>query len=65
MPINSAEHVVMGARALAPALGNRMIAAEFMGKPVIIRELLRLDFQGGDRAGKLTRVSKPAKSRII
>jgi uncharacterized protein (DUF2252 family) len=35
LPTNSAERVVMGARALAPALGNRMIAAEFLGKPVI------------------------------
>jgi hypothetical protein len=43
MPTNSAERVVMGARALVPALGNRMIAAEFMGKPVIIRELLPQD----------------------
>jgi len=45
MPANSAERVVMGARALAPALGNRMIAAEFMGKPVVIRELLPQDLK--------------------
>jgi uncharacterized protein (DUF2252 family) len=45
MPANSAERVVMGARALAPALGNRMIAAEFLGKPVIIRELLPQDLK--------------------
>ena len=45
MPANSAERVVMAARALAPALGNRMIAAEFLGKPVIIRELLPQDLK--------------------
>jgi uncharacterized protein (DUF2252 family) len=45
MPANSAERVVMGARALAPALGNRMIAAEFLGKPVVIRELLPQDLK--------------------
>ena len=45
MPANSAERVVMGARALAPALGNRMIAAEFLGKPVIVRELLPQDLK--------------------
>ena len=45
MPANSAERVVMGARALAPALGDRMIAAEFLGKPVVIRELLPQDLK--------------------
>ncbi len=45
MPANSAERVVMGARALAPPLGNRMIAAELMGKPVIVRELLPQDLK--------------------
>jgi uncharacterized protein (DUF2252 family) len=45
LPANSAERVVMGARALAPALGNRMISAEFLGKPVVIRELLPQDLK--------------------
>jgi uncharacterized protein (DUF2252 family) len=44
-PENSAERVVMGARALAPALGDRMIAAEFLGKPVVVRELLPQDLK--------------------
>ncbi len=35
----------MGARALAPALGNRMIAADLLGKPVIVRELLPQDLK--------------------
>jgi uncharacterized protein (DUF2252 family) len=45
MPTDSAERVVMAARALAPALGDRMIAAEFLGKPVIVRELLPQDLK--------------------
>jgi uncharacterized protein (DUF2252 family) len=45
LPANSAERVVMGARALAPALGDRMIAAEFLGKPVVVRELLPQDLK--------------------
>ena len=45
MPADSAERVVMGARALAPALGDRMIAAEFLGKPVVVRELLPQDLK--------------------
>ena len=45
MPADSAERVVMGARALAPALGDRMIAAEFLGRPVVVRELLPQDLK--------------------
>jgi uncharacterized protein (DUF2252 family) len=45
MPADSAERVVMGARALSPALGNRMIAANFLGKPVVVRELLPQDLK--------------------
>ena len=45
MPADSAARVVMGARALSPALGNRMIAAQFLGKPVVVRELLPQDLK--------------------
>jgi uncharacterized protein (DUF2252 family) len=45
MPDDSATRVVMGARALSPAPGNRMIAAQFLGKPVIVRELLPQDLK--------------------
>jgi uncharacterized protein (DUF2252 family) len=45
MPADSAERVVMGARALAPALGDRMIAAQFLGKAVVVRELLPQDLK--------------------
>ena len=45
LPDDSAERVVMAARALAPALGDRMIAARFLDKPVVIRELLPQDLK--------------------
>jgi uncharacterized protein (DUF2252 family) len=45
MPADSAERVVMGARALAPALGERMFAAQLLGKPVVVRELLPQDLK--------------------
>ena len=40
-----AERVVTGARALSPFLGERMIAAQLMGKPVIVRELRPQDMK--------------------
>ena len=45
MPADSAERVVMAARALAPSLGDRMIAMQFLGKPVVVRELLPQDLK--------------------
>lgn len=45
MPADSAERVVMGARAHSPALGNRMIAARFLGRPVVVRELMPQDLK--------------------
>jgi uncharacterized protein (DUF2252 family) len=61
MPANSAERVVMGARALSPALGNRMIAAEFLGRPVIIRELLPQDLKIEMEQLKQNQASKAAR----
>ena len=45
MPHNHAERVVMGARALSPYLGNRMIAATVHGKHCIVRELRPQDMK--------------------
>ena len=45
LPADSAERVVMGARALAPALGHRMIAETFLGQPVVARELTPQDLK--------------------
>lgn len=45
MPEDPAERVVAGARALSPHLGERMIAASLLGKPVFIRELAPQDLK--------------------
>lgn len=45
MPGNDAERVIAGASALAPNLGERMIAAELMGRPVVLRELKPQDLK--------------------
>jgi uncharacterized protein (DUF2252 family) len=45
MPQNNAERVVEGARKLSPFLGERMLAASFLGKPVVLRELLPQDLK--------------------
>ena len=43
MPRDNAERVVEGARHLAPNLGQRMLAARFLGRSVFLRELLPQD----------------------
>ena len=45
MPADQAERVVMGARALSPYLGRRMIATSMLGKSVFMRELLPQDLK--------------------
>ena len=45
MPSNNAQRVVTGARALSPFLGERMLAAEFEGRPVVLRELMPQDLK--------------------
>lgn len=45
MPRDNGKRVLEGTRHLAPALGNRMTAARFMGKSVFIRELLPQDLK--------------------
>jgi uncharacterized protein (DUF2252 family) len=45
MPADSAERVVAGARALSPYLGNRMLAAKLLDKPVVLRELMPQDLK--------------------
>jgi uncharacterized protein (DUF2252 family) len=45
MPHDPAKRIVQGARCLAPALGERMLAARFLGKPVFLRELLPQDLK--------------------
>jgi uncharacterized protein (DUF2252 family) len=45
MPANFAERVVAGARALSPYLGNRMLAATLLRRPVVVRELMPQDLK--------------------
>jgi uncharacterized protein (DUF2252 family) len=45
MPTNNAERIVMGARALSPYLGERMVAGSFIEKPVVMRELMPQDLK--------------------
>jgi uncharacterized protein (DUF2252 family) len=45
MPTDGAERVVTGARAIAPYLGNRMLATHLLGKSVVLRELLPQDLK--------------------
>ena len=45
MPDDAAERVVAGARALSPNLGERMLPARLLGRPVFVRELLPQDLK--------------------
>jgi uncharacterized protein (DUF2252 family) len=45
MPKSPADRVVEGARALSPNLGDRMIPARLLGKPVVLRELTPHDLK--------------------
>ena len=45
MPTHHGERVVAGAKALSPNLGERMMAADLLGKPVILRELMPQDLK--------------------
>jgi uncharacterized protein (DUF2252 family) len=45
VPKDNAERVVAGAKALSPNLGQRMMAARFLGKSVVIRELMPQDLK--------------------
>jgi uncharacterized protein (DUF2252 family) len=45
MPGDPAERVVAGARALAPNLGERMIPARLLSRPVVLRELAPQDLK--------------------
>lgn len=45
MPRDPARRVVAGAQALSPNLGQRMMAARLLGKPVVLRELMPQDLK--------------------
>jgi uncharacterized protein (DUF2252 family) len=45
VPAHNGERVVAGAKALSPNLGERMMAANLLGQPVVLRELLPQDLK--------------------
>lgn len=45
MPRDNSMRVVEGARNLSPALGNRMMASTFLGRSVVLRELMPQDLK--------------------
>jgi uncharacterized protein (DUF2252 family) len=45
MPKDNAKRVVEGARSLAPALGERMVATRVLDRPVFLRELMPQDLK--------------------
>jgi uncharacterized protein (DUF2252 family) len=45
MPDHYGARVVAGARALSPNLGDRMLSAELLGRPIVIRELMPQDLK--------------------
>jgi uncharacterized protein (DUF2252 family) len=63
MPKNEAERVVEGARSLSPFLGERMISAEMLGKPVVVRELMPQDLKL--EMGRITHGEAIAASKYL
>ena len=45
MPADHAQRVVQGARQLSPHLGDRMLAAKLLRRPVVVRELMPQDLK--------------------
>jgi len=45
MPKDFAKRVVTGACNLSPYLGERMLAAKFLGRPIVLRELMPQDLK--------------------
>jgi uncharacterized protein (DUF2252 family) len=63
MPRDNADRVVEGARHLSPYLGERMVAAELLGKSVVLREVLPQDLKL--EMDRLTRDEIVASARFL
>lgn len=62
-PRDNAVRVVTGARALSPHLGDRMLAARLLDKPVVLRELMPQDLK--IEVERLTRDEATALARYL
>jgi uncharacterized protein (DUF2252 family) len=63
MPRDFAKRVVAGACALSPFLGERMLAAKFLSRPVVVRELMPQDLKL--EMDQLTREEAVASARYL
>ena len=63
MPRDFAKRVVTGACALSPFLGERMLAAKFLSRPVVLRELMPQDLKL--EMDQLTREEAVASARYL
>jgi uncharacterized protein (DUF2252 family) len=63
MPRDFAKRVVTGACALSPFLGERMLTAKFLGRPVVLRELMPQDLKL--EMDQLTREEAVASARYL
>jgi uncharacterized protein (DUF2252 family) len=63
MPKDNAKRVVEGAQHLSPALGDRMMAAKFLGRSVVVRELMPQDLKV--EIDRLSREEAVASARYL
>jgi len=63
MPKDEATRIIAGAKALSPNLGDRMIAARFLGASLVLRELKPQDLKVD--VGRLTQEETMALSRYL
>jgi uncharacterized protein (DUF2252 family) len=63
MPKDNAKRVVEGAQHLSPALGDRMMAAKFLGRPIVVRELMPQDLKV--EIDRLSREEAVASARYL
>jgi uncharacterized protein (DUF2252 family) len=63
MPKDNAKRVVEGAKHLSPALGDRMMAAKFLSRSIVLRELMPQDLKL--EIDRLTREEAVASARYL
>jgi uncharacterized protein (DUF2252 family) len=63
IPLNNADRVVMGAKALSPFLGDRMLARKLDGRAIVMRELMPQDLKL--ELETLTQAEAVATARVL